>query len=332
MKAALLLVVVAIALAFGFVPKIQTAIHDSERAIAPEMIALINSQSVNWKAGTQKGTFLHGASFGQIKSFLGTKLGGPRLPEKTVESPSQVIPDTFDARTHWPQCATMTQIRDQSACGSCWAFGAAEAMSDRICIFLNKNLSVSSADLTFCCANCGDGCGGGFPASAWQYWVTKGVVTETCDPYPFPSCDHHLPNSQHPCPASEYPNQACPTECKDTENWATAKQFGARAYSVSGVAAIQKEIMQNGPVEAAFSVYADFLTYKSGVYKHVSGGFLGGHAVKFIGWGTENEENYWLVANSWNPNWGDKGYFKILRGANECGIEAEVNGGVPKGA
>jgi cathepsin B len=37
---------------------------------------------------------------------------------------------------------------------------------------------------------------------------------------------------------------------------------------------IQTEIMTNGPVEAAFSVYEDFLAYKSGVYKYTSGDFL----------------------------------------------------------
>jgi len=46
--------------------------------------------------------------------------------------------------------------------------------------------------------------------------------------------------------------------------------------------------MTNGPVEAAFTVYSDFLSYKSGVYKHVSGDEEGGHAIKILGWGTEN--------------------------------------------
>jgi cathepsin B len=43
--------------------------------------------------------------------------------------------------------------------------------------------------------------------------------------------------------------------------------------------------MNHGPVEAAFSVYADFLNYKTGVYQYVSGEALGGHAIKIIGWG-----------------------------------------------
>lgn len=43
--------------------------------------------------------------------------------------------------------------------------------------------------------------------------------------------------------------------------------------------------MTNGPVQAMFTVYSDFLTYKSGVYHHVSGQELGGHSVKIVGWG-----------------------------------------------
>lgn len=91
-----------------------------------------------------------------------------------------------------------------------------------------------------------------------------------------------------------------------------------------------QEIYKNGPVEAAFMVYEDFVTYKSGVYHHVSGSMLGGHAIKILGWGVENGVKYWLVANSWNTSWGDNGYFKILRGSDECGIEDRVSAGVPK--
>lgn len=81
--------------------------------------------------------------------------------------------------------------------------------------------------------------------------------------------------------------------------------------------------MTNGPVEASFTVYEDFITYKSGVYQHKSGSALGGHAIKILGWGVLNGTNYWLCANSWNPSWGDNGYFMILRATkDECGIQS----------
>jgi hypothetical protein len=85
--------------------------------------------------------------------------------------------------------------------------------------------------------------------------------------------------------------------------------------------------MTNGPLYVAFTVYGDFETYKSGVYRHTTGYFLGGHAVELIGWGTENNEDYWLIKNSWNEQWGDNGLFKIARGVNECGIEDSVSAG-----
>ena len=45
----------------------------------------------------------------------------------------------------------------------------------------------------------------------------------------------------------------------------------------------------------------------SGVYEHLTGDEMGGHAVKIMGWGVENDMPYWLVANSWNNDWGDGG-------------------------
>ena len=43
--------------------------------------------------------------------------------------------------------------------------------------------------------------------------------------------------------------------------------LGEDAYGVADdVAAIQKEILANGPVEVAFEVYDDFLHYESGIY------------------------------------------------------------------
>jgi len=90
-----------------------------------------------------------------------------------------------------------------------------------------------------------------------------------------------------------------------------------------------KELMENGPAEAAFTVYEDFMNYKSGVYKHVNGQMLGGHAVKIMGWGEENGTPYWLVANSWNSDWGDNGTFKILRGEDHCGFESSIVAALP---
>ena len=80
-------------------------------------------------------------------------------------------------------------------------------------------------------------------------------------------------------------------------------------------------MVTKGPVTAAFTVYEDFVNYKSGVYKHVTGSALGGHAVKIIGYGID----HWIVVNSWNETWGDEGTFRIAFG--ECGIDSQCHAG-----
>ncbi|KAF7257286.1 hypothetical protein EG68_05423 [Paragonimus skrjabini miyazakii] len=90
------------------------------------------------------------------------------------------------------------------------------------------------------------------------------------------------------------------------------------------------EILNRGPVEVIFDVYEDFMNYNGGIYHHVAGGSLGRHAVRLLGWGVENGTSYWLLANSWNDEWGEKGFFRMLRGKDECGIESDVVAGLPR--
>eukprot|EP00825_Cyclidium_porcatum_P007849 TRINITY_DN1393_c0_g1_i2.p1 TRINITY_DN1393_c0_g1~~TRINITY_DN1393_c0_g1_i2.p1 ORF type:complete len:139 (-),score=27.38 TRINITY_DN1393_c0_g1_i2:243-659(-) len=126
------------------------------------------------------------------------------------------------------------------------------------------------------------------------------------------------------------PTPPCTKACNSqySKTYSQDIHKGKTAYSVrANVQSIQTELMTNGPAECSFTVYEDFLTYKTGVYQHKTGSELGGHAVKMLGWGVENDTAYWLIANSWNPDWGDQGYFKIIRGQDECGIESEVVAG-----
>lgn len=80
--------------------------------------------------------------------------------------------------------------------------------------------------------------------------------------------------------------------------------------------------------------------YHDGIYKHSGYGYPmkkdrskrvnngwepTTHSVVVTGWGVDpiTNEKYWNVLNSWSERWGAKGYFKILRGVDECAISAE---------
>nr|UBY00368.1 cathepsin B [Bactericera trigonica] len=178
---------------------------------------------------------------------------------------------------------------------------------------------------------------------AWRHWVKSGIVSggsygseQGCRPYEIAPCEHHVNGTRPSCDASKGRTPKCVKECQNKNYDVPYKQdltFGEKSYSVSAdEKSIMKEIYQHGPVEGAFTVYDDLILYKSGVYKHVAGKALGGHAIRILGWGEDetSKEKYWLIANSWNTDWGDKGMFRILRGQDECGIESGIVAGIPK--
>jgi len=255
-----------------------------------------------------------------------------RLPELEPSErgiPAKVeIPESFDSRTAWPGC--IGAIRNQGDCGSCWAFGGVEALSDRFCIGSKGQINVTLAPLdpTTCDVE-NDGCEGGELNLLWNYAKSSGIVEEACAPYndSIPTC----PPAQQPC-LSFVPTPQCKKQCSSgyQSTWTQSKHYAKTAYSISSrVTDIQTEIMTNGPVEAAFTVYEDFLAYKSGVYRHLTGKDVGGHAVKIIGWGVANSTDYWLIANSWTDQWAAlDGFFLMLRGVNECGIEDDIVAGL----
>lgn len=57
---------------------------------------------------------------------------------------------------------------------------------------------------------------------------------------------------------------------------------------------IMRELVNNGPMLMGLQIYEDFMNYESGIYKYEVGGNIGGHAMKLIGYGYDEEEGlYW---------------------------------------
>ncbi|XP_060571629.1 cathepsin B-like [Ruditapes philippinarum] len=287
---------------------------------------------VSWKATTDNFKNVpYKGRMDYIKSLCGAKPTPPhmKLPALDITVPKD-LPDTFDARTQWPNCPSLKEVRDQGACGSCWAFGCVEAATDRLCTQTRERVlkgpplgSFKRSHLLL--QNMGNGCNGGFLEGAWDYLKRDGIVTggpynshQGCLPYEIKACDHHVVGKLDPC-KGDGPTPRCSKRCEDGYN-VTFKDDKHHGNCKSET----KKPVKRLP----FSLYADFPTYKSGVYEHKSGGPLGGHAIKLLGWGNEDGKEYWLVANSWNPDWGDSGFFKILRGQDECGIESNIVAGM----
>ena len=279
-----------------------------EHPINQEIVEEIKSKTDLWTPAEASENPL---AFVPVESLLG-RLGtaidfSGDFPEPPV---ANSIPSAFDSRIQWPDC--VHEIRDQQKCGSCWAFAASEALSDRFCIASNgkTNVVLSPEDMVDCNMS-NHGCNGGVLQFAWTYLTNVGVASE--------SCLHYTSGSGS--------SKACPTKC---DNGSAIHKYKCEAGSVTKATnpdAIKSLIKSSGPVETGFTVYDDFMNYKSGVYHHTTGKQLGGHAVKIIGWGQENGVNFWICANSWNTSWGEQGFFRIKE--NECGIDSAVFGCKP---
>ena len=267
------------------------------------------------------------------------KLGLPSAEHVAKRSrvAAKDIPKEFDLRKKFAQCASVTAIRNQGACGSCWAFAGVETLADRLCVASPSKFSnlTLSPEYIMDCDTLNAACGGGLLDDAWIFLAKKGVAAEACDPYLY--CAHPVSAS---CETGVHPPRppphkvACPARCKGGA--APALHKAKNAYAVAkpaDVPSMQQEIVAHGSIEVGFQVFSDFMSYKNGTYSRTKGaqGPKGGHAVKVVGWGVDPKGvDYWIVANSWSPMWGGlKGFFHIRRGTNECGIETTPAAGLP---
>ncbi|KAL9649577.1 hypothetical protein ABK040_003254 [Willaertia magna] len=250
--------------------------------------------------------------YNRAKAYYQTKFGKLKVS----------VPDQFDSRTQWPGC--VHPIRNQEQCGSCWAFSASEVLSDRFCIatFNRSQAEGGRIDVVLApqdmvsCNWYNMGCDGGILNLAWLYLEHTGIVPDACLPYV--SGSGNVPSCPKTCVNGNYTNVALNSVKYKASTFHNLGLFEFWERELK----IQEEIIARGPVQTGFSVYQDFMNYKSGVYSHQTGSFLGGHAVKIVGWGVDKGTPYWIVANSWGPDWGLDGFFWMKRGNNECSIES----------
>jgi len=166
-KTMLFRICVAICLALAVV---NARVTKGKPLLTQKLINEINSAQTTWKAGPNK---FMSWSEDAIRRLMGVRPDYAQRHKLITPIEHEVpndLPDNFDARTQWPNCASIKEVRDQGryvvsngvvscwptfefvwfdSCGSCWAFGAVEAMTDRICIASQgaKNFHISAEDL-----------------------------------------------------------------------------------------------------------------------------------------------------------------------------------------
>ncbi|MFZ0257546.1 MAG: C1 family peptidase [Gammaproteobacteria bacterium] len=199
------------------------------------------------------------------------------------------------AQFNWSDHNGVTPVRDQGACGSCWAFATHAAYEGSYAI-LNKILIDSSEQDTLDCSGAGS-CNGGWWAH--QYLIESGSAKE-----------------------SDYPYAAADGTCKsglDRPYKAVAWGYVDSTVEIPTVAALKQALCEYGPLSVAVEVTPAFQAYTSGVFNENSAGTVN-HGVTLVGW--DDTRQAWRMKNSWGTGWGESGYMWIAYGSNSIGYGA----------
>lgn len=287
----LLPLLAALALAAGALHGERGAADDThaQRRLAALRQA-IAAEGLCWEAGE---TSMSRLSDEEQRRRLGTRLDIPEQAAEPEEAEDALwvsaLPATLDWRArngNW-----VTSVKDQGACGSCWAFATVGVLESLVKIERNVQTDIDLSEETLVhCSGAGD-CDGGYMNSAAEFLRKTGAPREEC--YPYSATD----GSCTPCPG-----------------WMgkTVRVASWRAYSKASKTTLQNAL-QAGPLAVYMEVYSDLYNYRSGIYERTASSvYKGGHGVLLVGY--NDSEGYWICKNSWGASWGENGFFRIRMG------------------
>ena len=214
-------------------------------------------------------------------------------------------------------------------CNSSWAQAAAASLSDRINFLITKTtpkIMLGVQQLINCQA--GGKCSGGDYYKAFEFVKQNGLGEAGCQQY----------DAYDPVDAGCYPIQQC-MMCKWIGDHVTScfdipyrKWKVTEVGKLADVQSIKKELVARGPVVCTMMLTPGFEAYTGGVYwEKTEGTIIPNHTVVVVGYGKDQASNnqYWIVRNTWGTQFGESGYFRILMGQNNLGIEQNCGYAVP---
>jgi len=271
-----------------------------------------------WREGVNKFTDMTDA---ELKSFRGLRSGLLAKQKNEKRAAPKHLPE-FDPQTwqganvDWRTKGVVTDVKDQSMCGSCWTFGTAEEIESDYALKTGKLVVLSEQQILDCTPNpndCGGtgGCGGGTVELAAARIMVMGGLSLESD-YPYVSGG----GSNFPC------------DMKKFKPAVKVANFFVLPSNSPGP--VLQHVGTNGPL--AISVDASAWSgYESGVFDGCNNDSPDiDHAVQLVGFGTDSSAgyDYWLVRNSWGDGYGEEGYIRLRRYATPpCGFDTTPSDG-----
>ncbi|CAA6670196.1 unnamed protein product [Spirodela intermedia] len=191
---------------------------------------------------------------------------------------AQSLPKAVD----WRKKGAVTRVKNQGACGSCWAFSTVAAV-EGINQIVTGNLTTLSEQELVDCDSLNSGCSGGLMDNAFSFIVSNGGL-HTEDDYPYlmeeGTCDE--------------------------------KREELDVVTINGY----EDALGHQPVSVAIEASNRDFQFYSGVRMIVhscSNQTQTGPRVAAVGYGSSKGQDYIIVKNSWGSKWGEKGYIRMKR-------------------
>jgi KDEL-tailed cysteine endopeptidase len=216
-------------------------------------------------------------------------------------SSDNVVLDAID----WRESGIVGAIRNQGQCGSCWAHAAIETVESIRAQLIGEVVPCSVQQLVSCDER-DAGCNGGLPDNAYTYIMQHGIENE--ETYPYTSGTHGVDGTCND-------NKERPKEIKV----GVVTGFKDIPKKEEG---IMRQVLNKHPISVAVDA-TKWQFYESGVFDHEDCGQSLNHAVQVVGYAQDGK--YYIVRNSWGPEWGEGGYIKIVMDKNMCGISEAAN-------
>ena len=245
-----------------------------------EVREAIRSHGARWTAGK---TGLSELPEPLLRARMGLILHARDVEPSEPSLSTMELPSSFD----WRDLNAVTPVKNQGDCSSCWAFASIAQLESLAIIETGVSVPDYSEQFPVSYNLTNKGCFDGSMENVANFYLGIGTVSDACLPYR--ADDNKFP---FPCPGWR-------NDVVGIGGW----QFVERT-----VDALKAAVYEN-PIAAGFYLCSDFAYYQSGVYEHVWGKIVGGHAVLIVGW--DDAEECFIVKNSWGEDWGENGYFRI---------------------